>query len=350
MNNKQNKWTTEQEAFLLIKRQDGVGYREISQLMESKFSVKRNESSLAQKVSNLNKAKPSRKPISWNKDKVDFVFSCLWNGLTMDKIKAAFSEQYDYELSTTQLKNCLAKKKPSAKVQAVAESILQKETPKVTLNGLIETEKPVKETTKPSWRNEPATRKQLRYISALENPETSVKEANIIAEGMMGNFTKQEACDKIDLLLSLNLTEKPVKKKKPVKKVSTAKPVVFTPEKVEELLPLEVEELLYSPESVEFTREEDFDLLCNFYELSIDEARNRFNKNYSAIAGRLETLFDSTHHADIELLMEAAELVSSRKKEEDRIRNMGYWKRRKLRKQAKKVAKLERKLNKMRGE
>ena len=115
-------------------------------------------------------------------------------------------------------------------------------------------------------------------------------------------------------------------------------------------MPLEVEELLYSPESVEFTREEDFDLLCNFYELSIDEARNRFNKNYSAIAGRLETLFDSTHHADIELLMEAAELVSSRKKEEDRIRNMGYWKRRKLRKQAKKVAKLERKLNKMRGE
>ena len=344
MNNKNNKWTTEQEAFLLIKRQDGVKYHEISHLMVKKFGVRRNESSLAQKVSNLNKVKPKRQPLSWNKDKVDFVFSCLWNGLTMDKIKAAFSEHYDYDLSTTQLKNCLAKKKPSAKVQAKAESMLQEEIPKLNLNSLVKTEKPVKETVKPSWRTEPATRKQLRYISKLENPETSLKESNTIAEGMMGNFTKQEACNKIDLLLSLNLSEKPDEK------VSISKPVVFTPEKVEELLPLEVEELLYSPEPVEFTREQDFDLLCNFYELSIDEARNRFNRNYSAIAGRLETLVDSTYPADIELLVEAAELVSSRKQEEDRIRNMGYWKRRKLRKQAKRVAKLERKLSKMRGE
>ncbi len=41
-----------------------------------------------------------------------------------------------------------------------------------------------------------------------------------------------------------------------------------------------------------WTEEQDFDILCNFYELSIDEARAKFNQSYSIIAGRLEYFVD----------------------------------------------------------
>ena len=62
-----------------------------------------------------------------------------------------------------------------------------------------------------------------------------------------------------------------------------------------------------------WTKEEDFELVCNFYELSIDEARNRFNRSYGAIATRLEMLVDSTKPAHISMLMEASVLIKARK-------------------------------------
>lgn len=363
MNNKNNKWTDEQTAFLLIKRQEGVKYEKIVSLMENKFGVKRNASSLAVRASSLKTkkvvTKKARKPIRWTQEKVDFVFSSLWNGLDSERIKMAFEEQFDYKLSNTQLKNCFAKQKASQEVQEKANEMLY--DPKtIEVETKTPTFNPLKEDGV-DWRQEPATRKQLRYLSRLENPECSNQEIKILTEGKQGNYTKSQANEKISKLLSLNGSTK--KRTQSSNKLSEevtvfvekhGNPKTRHLSKKEKNMLNQVKEVLETvkPEVVDtlWTREQDYDLLCNFYELSIDEARNHFNQSYSVIAGRLESLFDSTEPEDIELLMKAAEEVSTRKKEEDRIRNMGYWKRRKLRKQAKRVAKLERKLNKMRGE
>ena len=93
-----------------------------------------------------------------------------------------------------------------------------------------------------------------------------------------------------------------------------------------------------------WTKEDDLDLLCNFYEYSIDEARNRFNVPYSVIANRLETLIDSTEPNHIEMLMEATKTIKARRKQAADEAKNGFWKRRKLRKQAKKEAKKERRI------
>ena len=93
-----------------------------------------------------------------------------------------------------------------------------------------------------------------------------------------------------------------------------------------------------------WTKEDDFDILCNFYEYSIDEARNRFNVPYSVIANRLETLIDSTEPNHIEMLMEATKTIKARRKQEAEDAKNGFWKRRKLRKMAKREAKKERRI------
>jgi len=99
-----------------------------------------------------------------------------------------------------------------------------------------------------------------------------------------------------------------------------------------------------------WTKKEDFELVCNFYELSIDEARNRFNRSYGAIATRLEMLVDSTKPAHISMLMEASVLIKARKGVRDSKPTKKPKLSRKERKQAKKLAKLEKRLAKLRGE
>lgn len=99
-----------------------------------------------------------------------------------------------------------------------------------------------------------------------------------------------------------------------------------------------------------WTKEEDFELVCNFYELSIDEARNRFNRSYGAIASRLEMLVDSTKPDHISMLMEASLLIKARKQVLVKQPKKSRRTLRKERKKAKKEAKLKAKLMKLRGE
>lgn len=344
-----SKWTNEQEAYLLVKREERVEYNKIAELMSAKFGIKRSVGTIAQKYRHLTKKtqkkENKRKAITWSQKKIDFVYSALWNGLTLDRIKEAFEAEFDYKLSNTQLKNCLAKQKPSGKIQALAEKMLNPEKP--TFNPLKEAEK-VEDVEEDNWRVEPATRKQLRYLASLMNPDTYGKDLSKMAKGMMGNFTKGEACDKIDELLSINdkLVEEEIVEQRP----RNIKPLQSECQPSDFDLDKELKALEEQIQPIEFTREQDLYLLINWHSMSIDEARQYFGMPYYVLAKRLELIIDSTEPYHIDLLMEATEAINARKAEEDRIKNMGYWKRRKLRKQQKKVAKLEKKLKRMRGE
>jgi hypothetical protein len=99
--------------------------------------------------------------------------------------------------------------------------------------------------------------------------------------------------------------------------------------------------------SKKWTREKEMDLLVYFYELSIDEAREKYEASYKTIAGRLEKLFDDDSEEGIALLLEASERVRLIKN----VNNFGKadftYKQKRL---AKKIHKLQRKLDKLRGE
>mgnify|MGYP003139085899 CR=1 FL=1 len=99
--------------------------------------------------------------------------------------------------------------------------------------------------------------------------------------------------------------------------------------------------------SKKWTREKELDLLVNFYELSIEEARERYDASYKTIAGRLEKLFDDDSEEGIELILEASKKVRLLKAL-DNIRNEDYT--RKQRRLAMKISKLQNKLNRLRGE
>lgn len=57
----------------------------------------------------------------------------------------------------------------------------------------------------------------------------------------------------------------------------------------------------------------DYFLLVNFYDMSIDEVRSFFGCSYAECAGRLEQLIDSTELTHIELVKKAAITVRERK-------------------------------------
>ena len=89
--------------------------------------------------------------------------------------------------------------------------------------------------------------------------------------------------------------------------------------------------------------DKDFDLLLNFYELSIDEAKERFGFSYGDIAGRLEYLIESTEPAHISMLMEAAKAIRSKKIHKSVLANNSQKIQRKLRK----IDKLSKKIDKL---
>ena len=98
-----------------------------------------------------------------------------------------------------------------------------------------------------------------------------------------------------------------------------------------------------------WTAEEDYDLICNFYEYSIDEARDVFNRSFGAIASRLEKLVDSTQPKHQEMLMRAAREIKSRKRAVSKPVKLSRRERRKARKQAKLAKRIAKMKAKMQG-
>jgi len=88
----------------------------------------------------------------------------------------------------------------------------------------------------------------------------------------------------------------------------------------------------------------ELDLLINFYNMSVDEARERYNLSYSEIAKKLEDIHDMTEEHHSLLLVKAAEAINANKevKVEDveEEPKMSFRERRKAKKLERKAAKL----------
>tara|TARA_R100000734_G_scaffold19126_1_gene18314 strand:+ start:3440 stop:4498 length:1059 start_codon:yes stop_codon:yes gene_type:complete len=110
--------------------------------------------------------------------------------------------------------------------------------------------------------------------------------------------------------------------------------------------------------SFAWTRSQDMNILVNFYEMSIDEVREAFARPFWVVAQRLEMLFDSSEPEHIAMLMEASDIVMKRKsprtekpqKPSRKERRVAKKAERRAAKVARLEAKMERKLNRLRGE
>ena len=123
------------------------------------------------------------------------------------------------------------------------------------------------------------------------------------------------------------------------------------PEIVEtELSVTETKEKRYSRTRCRWTPQEELEILVDFYSLSVDEARERWQRPYHAIANRLELICDETEPHHNALLMEATNIIRLRKSMMQKPTRKDRKTAKREAKLAKKQARLVRKMNKLGSE
>ena len=120
--------------------------------------------------------------------------------------------------------------------------------------------------------------------------------------------------------------------------------------------PVVLETLIMEEEEVEkeyentrcrWTYQDELDVLCNFYNLSVDEARERYKRPYYAIARRMEQINDTTEPHHPALLMEAARIIEARKDEVSEDPQMSRRERRRMARIERKAAKVQKRLDRL---
>lgn len=250
------------------------------------------------------------------------------------------------------------------------------------------------------WRNENATRRQLRTLAALTSSQATIGERMALADSFeQKGMTKGEASDLIQLNMDNPSSEpvKPTKKRIVPTKEKKSVPSRWTKDNENLLVesynnnlswkeiavllgrtanackvrrsnmisngswpspPITSEVTIEESYETSWTHSQDMNILVNFYEMSIDEVREAFARPYWVVAQRLEMLFDSTEAEHIAMLMEASDIVLKRKsprtekprKPSRKERRAAKKAERRASKVARFEAKVERKLNRLRGE
>jgi len=119
-------------------------------------------------------------------------------------------------------------------------------------------------------------------------------------------------------------------------------------ETVEE--PKPVVEKKWANNRCNYSPQEELGILVDFHNLSIDQMREKYQRDYRALAGRYEDIWDSEEPSRIALVMEASQIVAARRREEEEATTeprMGWFERRKMRRVARKAAKIQKRLDRM---
>lgn len=333
-----------------------------------------------------------------NQEQINFIHAMDLNGFGMKKIKPAYFEQYGRQLTNIQITTTLKKAHSLDLVKEKVKSVKVSNAPdwhsdiatRKQCRCIIALTTDLKGSAKTKATNELYNSKEYTKLQARDlikdnedklfnwNKTKTTPKKDTLPKGSIGqfeaykqgikkrsnNWTKEEDAFLYDFKKQPHEGRQtwPVMEGRSLSSIkgrwyrirNTIRSKIYapvTPTKSFEEMAEEVEEYIGDSPVKEtniaktmWTKEDDFDILCNFYEYSIDEARNRFNIPYQFIAGRLETLIDSTEPNHIEMLMEATKTIKARRKQEAENAKNGFWKRRKLRKMAKREAKKERRI------
>ena len=354
---KYNKWTEEQIDYVLKLRESGLTWNRISRALENNYGVKRTGANINTKINLVQKKnKEIKKEIKEKNKKIKKEIEKMkipdnYEPATKKQCRFYANLTTDDSVSKKVITTTTNKLYGSALKGQLSKSFLQKAIAELVAKVEIEE----KSTIKAKGRGTDKT-------SVRWSEDEQLILLNYIYEGEVNNHMKKDmvnmiASEKLDSRSVGSIKQQWAKLKRGGQ---TSKYVAFKRQKLKDILvkPVikpTVEEL---PEKIEevveksrkaWKTEEEFDLLCNFYELSIDEARNQFGRSYASLAQRLEMIVDSAEPEHIAMLKEAAKVISKRKKEQAKNANMSRWKRRRIARKAKKAAKLEKKLNKLRG-
>lgn len=301
-------WNGEVIAWIVIQKSKGKSWEKIAKSYNRKYKHNTSGNYLYTKYRQTlltGKVIPHKAHLTPEEEV--FLNACFLNNFSVPKTIEGFKEQFGVRLSKKQLSEYQKKLVIQGKIQH--ENMVEKQI-----------EKRVNNMKKGRW-----TTKEDKQLMACKNRQ----EVLALAKKLNRSITSAEQrWYKAKKTVKVNKPEPSPKPQKKTKKQSKR---------------------TYSPR---WTQEEDFDLLCNFYELSIDEARKRYNRTYSQIAGRLEKLVDSAKPEHISMLMKAAEAIKLRKEKDSKPVKLSRKEKRMAKKQAKKdkkIAKAQAQLNKLRG-
>lgn len=306
-------WSDEEVAYIVVKKTQGNNFSSILKGLQRKWPDKfqtMHINTIVHKWTSLNKTSAHK----YSQQEVDFVYAGMLNNFSDAKLIKAFMEQFNTKITVDNIEaiirnresTLLAHENKVEKQIAKAAKQIKKEVKNMNIK-------------KGRW-----TASESKKLMACKNRQEVVALARTLRRSETSAYQKwyvaRKALKEIETIKNTMETKK-TKTTKP-KKTKTTKPKKAKSTKKK----------TYTPR---WTKEEDFDLLCNFYELSIDQARNRFNRSYGVIATRLEKLVDSTKPAHIEQLMEASKLIKSRKQAESKPTKMSRKERRKAKREAK---------------
>jgi hypothetical protein len=347
MSKKRNFWTDEQLAFLVVCRTKKQSWEQIANSMQEKFGFWRSPANIGSKYRSLFDGDHAKE---YTPQQSKFIIDCYLNHFQTKVILDGYFEQFGQNIKESDIddvvkKHLATEKKVDAEIKTIKTKIKERKNMKRNAWTKEEDEQLL---ACGSWKEamelqngRSRTAKNNRWALLQKRRKEQKKGAK------RGRMTKAELemirnCKTVEEALALNLR----KPETIIRQFTT-----FNSKKKEVVLAVEPkpkkERKQYAPR---WTKEEDYDLILNFYELSIDEARNRFNRSYGAIATRLEKLVDSTKPEHISMLMEASKEIKSRKKAQNPTPKKSRRTLRKERKKAKKEAKLKAKLQKIRGE
>jgi len=153
----------------------------------------------------------------------------------------------------------------------------------------------------------------------------------------------QEICDKLEVVYDRKTSPQNIMR------FRKAKPKTVNSKKVVEEL-LEPKEKKWSNNRCNYTPQQELGIMVDFPNLSIDEMREKYQRNYRALAARYEDIWDSEEPQRIALVMEASQIVSARKREEAEKPTeprMGWFERRRMRRVARKAMRIQKRLDRM---
>lgn len=316
-------WTEEMVAYIVVKRTAHQWtWKRIAENFNRKFETKKTQTQISKHYKSV---LPDR-VVSYTVEEIDFLHGAFLNNFGEKKTKRAFQELFDKKIDSKEIewviKNCTPTndRLQIEKVVQQQKEILQNKIKKNMVNNMKT------RTSRKGIHNKRWTEEEHAGLFTITTGKKQIAYAKKIGKSV-GAVKQRMYNHKINMTKNWQATNKT---KKPSK--TTKKPSKTTKK--------------YTPR---WTAEEDYDLICNFYELSIDQARNRFNRSYGVIATRLEKLVDSTQPKHQEMLMRAAIEIKTRKEAKSKPVKLSRRERRKARKQAKLAKRIAKMKAKMQG-
>ena len=354
-----SKWTNDEIATLIISRAKGLTWANVAKEVNTKHGTKRHGSGCSAKYKELMNVDIAKE---FTKEQTDFIQAMFLNNFKTSQIITGFKEQFqriikddDVDFVVKQIqyeekveeqiktkKNKIKKEMKNMKPKQTRWTEKEDEQLRGCANarealslGLNRTKRAVEQrfySLKKMAKNQPVVEKKQKKA---KRGRMTIAELQMIRD-----------CETVEEALALNLRKPETIIRHFATFNSKTKEVVLATGPKQKKKTHGNKGKKYSPR---WTKEQDYDLVLNFYELSIDEARNRFNRSYGAIATRLEMLVDSTKPEHISMLMEASKEIKSRKQSQNPTPRKSRRTLRKERKMAKKQAKLEAQLKRLRG-